>query len=322
MSSNVFGAFEPRVFVFDELAGMDQHLRSQVRGVTAVPSGPGIDVGGLPPDAQSVVDGLRGLDGRLDAAVMGLVTAAAEFGATSAAAKLLDSYLESVAEALRGQVLPGRSDPVGLGRWAAGRGLFAAKVARQLALRRYGYPWAEAWRMFGSGPRLHPRSVRLMERLNALTKAAGERLRHAGLVDELLRADSAGDLVAAPSIWKCLGYELKDAGGGKVKLVKETAKAIACTSLGKTLGTGLDAVVPDPVQDATGAGLNVVEDVENAAMEQVTPRFTADYTGPGTPPVINVELPLVETVAGGAEDFGNWTADRVSGAVDAVFGGD
>jgi hypothetical protein len=225
-----------QVFVFDELFGADQDLRAQARQVREAADGLVVRVGGLPPEAQSIVAGLGGLRGRLERAADQLAAAGSAIGQVRADVMRADApgWLPQIRDAFRGNVLPpGGYGPLGPFPWLAGRMAWATGAGATFLKHRYGYPWADDgrhWRVNGSGPRLHPQLRGPVDAAAKVGKVGGAGATFASALSRRLKEGSSVPKAAA------------GAAG-------ETGSVLGCAAAGARAG----AAVPIPHPVAKGA---------------------------------------------------------------------
>ncbi|MGH3716662.1 MAG: hypothetical protein ACRDT4_24865 [Micromonosporaceae bacterium] len=225
-----------RRFVIDELLLFDDYLRTQARSVSGAATDLTVDVGGLPPDAQAVVDGLRGLSGLLERAEQAFLSGARSLGETAADALGVNRRgLELMWNALKGNVFPpGDPGPLGLGPWYAGRAAFAVGAGLTIFKTRNGHRyWVKApgavrpgsplmpgrggaWPMFSGRP-VPPHIQRLIDRTARGLTIAGSAFTAASAFSRRLNE----------------GASVHEAAGGAAG---ETATAFACARGGAALG--------------------------------------------------------------------------------------
>lgn len=230
--------FGLRIFVFGELFDADQRLRRQARSVSEAADDLNVSVGGLPPEAESVVAGLRGLRGQLDRAAHTLVAAAGTIGRVGAGAARADAgnWPSLMWEALQRNVLP-PDDPGPFGElpWWLGRVAFGTGAGVQLARARAGHrPWVKhgsKYPLYGSRY-VAPARRSLIDRAARLGKVGGAGGVFAGSLSRRLN-EGAG----AP----------RAAGGA----VGESATVLGCATTGAKIG--LRAPIPHPAGKAAAA---------------------------------------------------------------------
>lgn len=271
-------AFGLRIFVFDELFTADQTLRDQARTVRDAAGDLTVPAGDLPPEAQSVLAGLGALRGRLERAADALVEAASTLGRIGAAAQRADSPgpLKSFGMALRSNVLPGETGPLGPYPWVFGRLVFLNDAATTMLRHRYGYPAAKGgnhWRVYGSGPRLRPQLRTVADKAARMGRLANPLAIGASTLNSRLRAGGSAPRVAAGTVAEsatvlgCASAGVKV--GAAAPIPHPLAKgalvvgggalgAAACSPVGKWVGDkasdGADAVVRGAGKVVSGAG--------------------------------------------------------------------
>ncbi|MFF3853579.1 hypothetical protein [Micromonospora sp. NPDC002575] len=264
-----------RVFVFGELFDLDQRLRGQARALGEVAGDLHLDTGPLPPEAQAVVAGLKGLAGLLDRAADTLLAAATAFGQTGADASradLLDPFTPMLAS-LKGKVVPpGGYGPLGPYPWLGGQAAFLGGTAATMLRSHYGYRhWVKdgpKWPINGSGPRAHPEVRQAIDRTARIAKIGGLAASAAGSGSRRLKEGAsvpevaAGTAAETATVRACAtaGAQLGVAAPIPHPLVKGGA-IVAGGVIGGTACSGPARWVGDRASDAAGEVADVAEDV-------------------------------------------------------------
>jgi hypothetical protein len=272
----------PLVFAFDELSEADQRLRAQARSLGEAADGLVVRVGGLPPEAQSIVAGLGGLKARLERAADQLFAAASAFGQVAADASRADTsgWLPQMWDGFRGTVLPpGGYGPLGPFPWMAGRLAFGAGAGATALRYRNGYPWAPAgenWRVNGSGPRLHPMLRGPVDRLAKAAKVGGLATGFASSFSQRLKGGSSvpeaagGAAAEAGTMFGCATAAAR--GAAAVPIPHPAVKAGVVVGAGVVGGAACSAPgrwVGDRASDAAGRIANGAERVGELVADKV-----------------------------------------------------
>lgn len=276
-----------RVIVFDELLGLDESLRAQARTVGEVGGGIDIDVGGLPPEAQELVEDLRGIGRAIERGAERLVKIAAEFGQTAADALGLDrKWLELAWGTARSQVLPpGGYGPLGAVPWAGGRAAFGASQAAALLRHKGGYrPWvtdpAKRWPKYLSGPSIHPLFGKWADRFAKGGTIAGSGFTFADAFSRRMKegqdatravAGAGGETATAFGCAKTGAKIGSKVPGGWTKVAGAVGGGVlgaaGCTKWGRSVGDfaadrgeEIEKRVPEPVKDVIGGAAKGIND--------------------------------------------------------------